>query len=233
MKEIIPFKKDIIFNTKIAKITDISLTHDYKILENVIEGDFLLSGTYKMTEASVMNEEFIYNIPFSIAVGDDVEKESINLILHDFKYEVKGDIMTIKVELDMSCEEISSSEFNLRKKIYEKEEDEIEKSIDEIIDKNVYRDIEVEEEKKDILFKEYEVNAKEQEEAKESIMSITNKVKKSNDTVTYKVYIVRENDTVETIASKYNVAINDLSDYNDIESISIGDKIVIPYVKNE
>lgn len=227
MKEIIPFKKDIIFNTKIAKITDISLTHDYKILENVIEGDFLLSGTYKMTEASVMNEEFIYNIPFSIAVGDDVEKESINLILHDFKYEVKGDIMTIKVELDMSCEE------KKQEKIYEKEEDEIEKSIDEIIDKNVYRDIEVEEEKKDILFKEYEVNAKEQEEAKESIMSITNKVKKSNDTVTYKVYIVRENDTVETIASKYNVAINDLSDYNDIESISIGDKIVIPYVKNE
>ena len=35
MNSIIPFKKNIIFKTKINEITDISLTHDYKILDNL------------------------------------------------------------------------------------------------------------------------------------------------------------------------------------------------------
>lgn len=213
----------------ISKVIDISLTHDYKIMDNVIEGDFLLSGTYKMTEASVVNEEFIYNIPFSIAISEEVNKETINLVLHDFKYEIKGDVMTIKVELDMSCEEKKTeiNEFEFKKNVFEYDEEkykqEIEKSIDEIIEEHVDRDL-------DVLGNEKDT---EKEEAKESIISLTNKVKNSNDTVTYKVYIVRENDTIDAIASKYNVTINDLNDYNEIDTISIGDKIVIPYVKNE
>ena len=61
MKEIIPLKKDIIFKTKIGEITNISLEHDYKILDDLVEGEVNINGTYKMTEASVIDEEFEYN----------------------------------------------------------------------------------------------------------------------------------------------------------------------------
>ena len=69
MKEIIPLKKDIIFKTKVAEVTSINLEHDYKILDDIVEGTVYLSGTYKMTEASVIEEDFVYNIPFSIAIS--------------------------------------------------------------------------------------------------------------------------------------------------------------------
>lgn len=47
--------------------------------------------------------------------------------------------------------------------------------------------------------------------------------------VTYKIYIVKENDTLDTILEKYNVDKEELSKYNVLDSIKIGDKIIIPY----
>ncbi len=227
MKEIIPFKKDIIFKTKIAKMNDISLTHDYKVLDSIIEGEFLLSGNYKMTEASVINEEFIYNIPFSIALSDRINKDTINLMLYDFKYEVKGDVLGLKAELEMDFEEKQEKEML--------NDNSVEESIDDVLGGS--RGFQEFKE----MPKEFEINSmpenmnamKEEKETKESIMSLTDKVKNSKETVSYKIYIVRENDNIESIASKYNISLNDLMDYNDINSVSIGDKIIIPYAQNE
>jgi LysM repeat protein len=232
LKEIIPFKKDIIFKTKIAKINDISLTHDYKILDNIIEGEFLLVGNYKMTEASVINEEFIYNIPFSIALSDRIDKDTINLTMHNFNYEIKGDVMSTKIELDMECEE---KEEEKKPEEIKQEEIKLEESIDEMIESNRnFEEIIDMPEKLEIKEDEEKlVNAKEEIETKNSIMNLTSKVKDSKETVSYKVYIVRENDNVDNIAAKYNVTLNDLMDYNDINTISIGDKLIIPYTKNE
>ena len=47
---------------------------------------------------------------------------------------------------------------------------------------------------------------------------------------TYKVYIVRDGDTVENILEKYQITKEILSEYNDLENIKIGDKLVIPNV---
>ena len=60
MKEIIPLKKDIIFKTKIGEITNIDLDLEYKVNNDLIDGNVLLSGNYKMTEASVIEEDFFY-----------------------------------------------------------------------------------------------------------------------------------------------------------------------------
>ena len=46
--------------------------------------------------------------------------------------------------------------------------------------------------------------------------------------VTYRVYKVLENDTLDTILSKYNITKEDLSEYNNIENITLGDKLIIP-----
>jgi len=64
MNNIIEFKKDCILKTKVEEITDISLSHDYKILEDTIEGYFDVSGEYKLTKASLQKEEFTFTIPF-------------------------------------------------------------------------------------------------------------------------------------------------------------------------
>jgi len=46
--------------------------------------------------------------------------------------------------------------------------------------------------------------------------------------VTYRVYKVEENDTIDTIITKYNVTKEMLADYNNIENITPGDKLIIP-----
>ena len=46
--------------------------------------------------------------------------------------------------------------------------------------------------------------------------------------VTYYVYIMRENDTVEAILDKYQVTRDDILQYNDLENLKIGSKIIIP-----
>ena len=50
-----------------------------------------------------------------------------------------------------------------------------------------------------------------------------------NEYVTYKIYIVKENDSLDTILETYNVDKEELSKYNVLDSIKIGDKIIIPY----
>ena len=63
-----------------------------------------------------------------------------------------------------------------------------------------------------------------------NINNITNIINNENKYYTYKVYIVREGDTIETICSKYNVNVNDIKEYNNINEINIGDKIIIPQI---
>ena len=46
--------------------------------------------------------------------------------------------------------------------------------------------------------------------------------------VTYRVYMVEENDNIDTILTKYNITKDELADYNDIENIKFGDKLIIP-----
>lgn len=47
---------------------------------------------------------------------------------------------------------------------------------------------------------------------------------------TYKVYIVEENDTIESICTKYSVSKEELEKYNDLINFKTKDKIIIPYI---
>lgn len=49
--------------------------------------------------------------------------------------------------------------------------------------------------------------------------------------VTYHVHIVREDDTVESICQKYEINKEELSYYNDITTIKMGDKLIVPTYK--
>ncbi len=213
MKETIEFKKDIIFKTTIQEMIELNVTHEYKVLDDVIEGEFHVSGEYKMTEASVKHEEFLYNIPFAIALSERIKKESINLVMDDYTYEIDKDILHLKMKLGMQYEEVEIES--------ETKEEEI-TSIDEMLD-GVEEDQEMISEEKDI----------EKEEVKEQIEDFSKKFNMPDNYITYKIHIMKSDETIDSIAMKYNVRIDDIKEYNKEEVYSIGDKIVIPYFKHE
>ena len=105
MREIIPLKKDIIFKTMIGMITNIDVSHDYKVKDDIVEGQLLVSGSYKMTEASVLEEDFYYKIPFSLAISKRIKKDTINIEIDDFRYETNKDVMSIEADLEFTCDE--------------------------------------------------------------------------------------------------------------------------------
>lgn len=89
MKQIIPFKKEITFKTMISNITSISLEHTLELKDdNNISGDFIVSGSYKMTEASQIDEEFSYKVPIEITIDDKYDTSNVSLEIDDFVYEV-------------------------------------------------------------------------------------------------------------------------------------------------
>lgn len=227
MKEIIPLKKDIIFKTKVAEVTSINLEHDYKILDDMVEGTVYLSGSYKMTEASVIEEDFVYNIPFSIAISKRIDKDTIKIDIDDFKYEVIKDVMKVDISLELTCNELERKE-EIKEEVKEEKELEIEDNITNI-DFDNYMDDYFKDESKDIKIEEDTST-----NIENNINNLTqNIINNENKYYTYKVYIVREGDTIDTICNKYNVKIEDLIDYNDIDNISIGDKVIIPYINND
>lgn len=229
MKETIEFKKDCMLKTYVSSISDITLSHDYKILEDTIEGYFDVAGSYKATMSSVEKEDFFYTIPFTIALSSLIDKGSINLSIHDFSYETEKDVLHLKMVLDMEYsklpEEVNNEETG------EKEMEEVNDVIDDYINE------------KDLLSpKDFhdEVMLDKTATIKETNNEITdNNMKTIFNNVTeeeyskFKVYIMREEDTLDSILLKYNVKIDDITDYNDVENIHVGDKIIIPIIKNE
>lgn len=256
MKEIIPLKKDIIFKTKIGEITSIDLEHEYEVKDEIIEGNVVISGTYKMTEASVLDEEFYYKIPFSIAIARKIKKDTIQIDIDNFTYDISKDVLRANIDLELTCEEIEEGDDNMIEDIKDKdeyssddfmqqyfnEETNIEDELDNEInvdesENNNFNDIDLSTNAindNDLTLnldnKTVVNNAETNIDINENINNITNIIDTDNKYYTYKVYIVREGDTVESICSKYNVTVNDLKDYNNVNEINTGDKIIIPQI---
>lgn len=230
MNQKIEFKKDCMLKTYVSSITDISLTHDYKILDDTIKGYFDVTGSYKVTMSSVETESFMFTIPFTIALSSLIDKDTIDLKLSDFNYSVEKDVLHLKMFLDMDYQEIEIKEDI-------KDNEEIDNMINDLIDKDSTTDIKSPSEFHNEVMLDNVLDSKEEVSTKEKVSeknfnTIFNEVKESNFSK-YKVYIMRSEDTLESILVKYNVTMDEIKEYNDIDNINIGSKIVIPYNKNE
>lgn len=230
MNQKIEFKKDCMLKTYVSSITDISLTHDYKILDDTIEGYFDVTGSYKVTMSSVETESFMFTIPFTIALSSLIDKDTIDLKLSDFNYSVEKDVLHLKMFLDMDYQEIE-----IKEDIEDNEE--IDNMINDLMDKESTTNIKSPSEFHNEVMLDNVIDSKEEVSTKEKVSeknfnTIFNEVKESNFSK-YKVYIMRSEDTLESILVKYNVTMDEIKEYNDIDNINIGSKIVIPYNKNE
>lgn len=218
MKKIVPFKKDIEFDSNIAEISSISLEHTLKLKEeNLVSGEFIISGTYKMTEASVNVDSFEYKLPFDISIDKKYDTKNIDVDINDFYYEViNNEILSISIEVVLD---------GLEEKPEEEEEIRMtEEKIETLEDRE-----EVEKEEDTKTVSTVEENSEEvNREEDNTVKSIFEGLDENERYAVYKVHIVTENDTTESIITEYGINREDLEAYNDLSDLKIGDKLIIP-----
>lgn len=226
MRQTIPFVKDISFNSKIAEITSISLEHNLKMENNdSVVGTFTISGKYKVNKISINEEEFKKDINFDITLDDKYDSSKVIIDIDDFYYELVNEEY-LRVHIDVLIDNL----------LYIKKE---EKPFIQEIEKNDLAELKTEErisnvnDLKDISFEEEKVNAIKQDndtikkDDKESSIT-TNFLNEKEQYITYKVHIIRENETVDTIIEKYNVSKEELEKYNSLDNVGLGTKIIVP-----
>lgn len=223
MKNIIPFKKDLIFKTNISEVTSISLENTLVVKDNTVSGDFIISGEYKVSDKSTSVESFEMNIPFEIVIDERYDSTNATVDIDDFYYEIINDnVMSISIDV-------------LLDKLKEKPVIELEDIIEE--DKNFETldfedricDIDKEEDMEEPKEKLEEIEESKEDIGEDKIKSLFNQFNTDSEVyVTYNVFIVREGDNVDSILERYGVALDELKEYNDLTDLKIGDKLIIP-----
>ena len=290
MHEIVSFTKDIEFKTMINKITSISLEHTLMLSgSDSIKGDFIVSGTYKMTAASQLENDFSYKIPVDIVMDDKYDLTNLVIDIDDFTYEVVDEeILRVNIDLLLDKLELKKVE-EVKEDEKEKEEDNLVTLDDLFMESDTKEKLELDDldshsekeitDKADAIIKDEKaseenrdseekmtLNDVESVENEKEVQSIavnsvdTENIKKektilvknesddmkthgaslfssfdsSTETYsTYSIYIVRENDSIENIMTKYNTTREQLEEYNDLSDMKIGSKIIIPSNKDE
>lgn len=222
MKKTIPFSNDIKFNTNIYEISSISLEHSLKLnTNNLIKGEFLISGDYKITSSSINEEPFIYSLPFDIALDDKYDSSDIEIDIDDFNYEIiNEEYLRVNISVLIDGIKLKVEEEIIPDVIINEPIEPQIRNINEIINNN-----EVEEKSYD-LFEEIKEEPKEVMLEKKEIF---NDFEEEN-YVTYYVHIVRGDENIDSICTKYQVTKEDIQKYNSLDNITLGSKIIIPYI---
>ena len=227
MKNIIPFKKDVIFKTNLSEITSISLENTLNLKGNTISGDFIVSGEYKVTDKSTTVEPFELKLPFEIVLDDRFETKKATVDIDDFYYEILNN-NTLSVSIDVLVDNLSE------KPLIETEILEVKKPItmiDEMLNEGDNMENKIFDERcienEDV--NEASVEEDNNEVVEQKINSIFNSGSFDNDEyVTYNIFILRDGDTLDSIMEKYNVTEEELKKYNDLTNLQLGDKLIIP-----
>lgn len=262
MKQIISFEKEIAFKTMIGEVTSISLEHTLAFQgPSTISGDMIVSGTYKMTEASTLEEDFHYAIPVDIMLTKDLEEDNRSITIHNFTYDIRNeDTLHLYIDVLVKGREVIELEEETEEEIPVLERnEEIAPKLEEIVEeesddnKEILSESEVEESQKVIdnimnpFPKQEEIPTpvmqeevkEEKEEVKEPqdtkvMNSIFSAFANTEETyTTYSVYLLRETDSIESIIETYGISREELSYYNDLENLTVGSKIIIPTTKKD
>ena len=222
MKKNISFEKKLEFPTMIGEVTSISLDHNLTFInQSNIEGNFLIKGTYKLTEASCIEENFEFNLPVEILLNEKLDINTSKIEIEDFYYEIENEENLI-CYIDVLVEGVEE--------IIEEQQVIVEPPIKELIrecDGDVYNEKVNETTEIETLEQIEEKEIMKQE--KEEVQSLFSSLKDDEDTfATYSVYILRQEETIQTILEKYKITKEELEDYNDLSNITTGSKIIVP-----
>lgn len=255
MKNIIPFKKDVIFKTNIEEITSISLEHNLSIEKDTVRGEFLINGEYKVSEKSTSVDPFNLQIPFEIVIDDRYDTKKATVDIDDFYYEiVNNNVLSVSIDVlvdsleekpivkidDLTevtpVREILDADDDLftlkdnKEEVLENSHEEIEKAEEKIDEVREEKKEEEKTEKGEERMEEKRENSN-IENINEKINSLFSQISSDSDTyVEYNVYILRDGDSIDTIMEKYNITLEELKKYNDLSNLQLGDKLIIPNV---
>lgn len=225
MKKIVPFKKDIVFKTEISEITSISLEHTLHPTEsNLVSGEFIVSGEYRIANSSVNTDAFSFNLPFDINIDDKYVTDNLVVDIDDFYYEIVDDSI-LSINIDVSLDKLA--EKSLVEEIKQDYDspliiNEINTSLDNSFVIHDYKEPKVSYREEGDKMEEKVINS-------EQIVSLFDNLDDSNETyVAYHVHIVRTGDNLESILQKYNVTKEEMANYNDLNELSLGAKLIIP-----
>ena len=237
MKNIIPFKKDVIFKTKLSEITSISLENTLNLKNDTISGHFIISGDYKINDTSTTVEPFELNIPFEIVLDDRFDTKKATIDIDDFYYEIINN-QVLSVSIDVLVDHLQEKPLieledlvdvtPVRVVLDSEDDDMIKENIinekKEVVEESLLDSRCIEEEEE--LPKNDTDN-----DLSQKINSIFNNSSFDNEVyVTYNVFIIRDGDNIDTIMEKYNITKEELEKYNDLSNLGIGDKLIIPNI---
>lgn len=235
MKQIIPFVKDISLDSKISEITSIALEHNLKMENNdSVVGVFTISGKYKMNEISINEEVFEKKINFDITLDDKYDASKVIIDVDDFYYEIINEEY-LRVHIDVKVDNLVYIKEE-RVSVLEEEEPVITEisPIDEA-QKPILNEKEEREDTMDLNEDKENITEEKRDDDKLDVSEITNNITSNflsseEKYSTYKVHIIRENETVETVMEKYSVSKEELEKYNSLDNVILGTKIIVPLI---
>lgn len=247
MKKIINYEKDIQFKTTIGEISTISLEHDFTVDDGLLKGEFILNGEYKTNSLCINKESFDYHLPLEYELERNVDIDTLSYDIENFEYNIKGDNLSVIIDFGVRYEEKK-----IEPTIPEITESELNLDLDDVDDfenidltNNLENNSDIEE-KNDIpeLTREVKLDSmseqkthleeKNEEELIENRMDnmdqdiILNSMMESDEYITYHVHIVKEGETLEMIAAEYKTSVDVIKEYNNIETLEIKSKLIIP-----
>ena len=189
-------------------------------------------GKYKSTVASQIEEDFQFSIPVEITILEDIDSTTANIDIADFYYQLNDSrVLSCTIEIQIDAVELLDSRECDGDPIDEKEiEIPILNPIEELDNKvqGEQRLDDVNEEDKT----EYQENTLEAD--KEDDHSMLFNIDMSTESYgTFIVYMVRQNETINSILEKYHTSLEEVEKYNDLKNISMGSKLIIPLLKDE
>ncbi len=205
----IPFESVIPFKTPIYEITKMSLEHDFNVNDGVVLGNFYVTGEYRSHEVSVNSENFKYTLPFTVELNNRIKTDTLEFNIEDFSYDVlEGNKLKVNIEYSLEAEG----------------EEEREELFEEVKDDDLKEEMSILEEKEEV-----KEDSEEERISPEEEKTIMESVPLDDDTyVTYHIHIVKESETYETISTLYNVPSSLIKEYNNLDELATGDKVLIP-----
>lgn len=225
MNCIIPFEKKLKFEGNIKEIVSISLEHEVTQNPDEVLGNFIISGTYKEHELSVNTEDFKFVVPFSVELEKKIDKDSFEFWIDNFTYDIDGNEMLVKIDYAMAAEELKEDEERTEVSpvdliVTPEEEEEKTFNEPEIQEETLTNENDEENEERT------EVITQEETKSEEAVIS---GLQTEDDYITFKIHVVKEEETLESICQKNNIDKDELLKLNDITDITLGDKLIIPY----
>ena len=214
------------------KNSDIEKDFSYPIPVEIAVDD-----KYNTKKASIGIDDFYYEI-----INDVILRVKIDLILDDLEYK-EEEILPLNERIDFSLDvkkddDLLDASLDLLKKGKDGFKTDIDLlKDDKIIDAN----IDIDKKGKD----SFNANASLSKESDQKLNASLNLEKGSKDDnimdlfkenndekeySIYHVYVVNENDTIDSILKKYGITREELENYNDLSTIKPGEKLIIPSI---